>query len=120
MEHEYRDNAARVGAYFANKLRALKDRYAEIGDIRGKGLMLGMELVTDAQTKTPATRLCDAVIDRAYRRGLILLSCGASTVRFMPPLLIQEADVDEAMHLLDQALADALARAGSPAARGVA
>jgi 4-aminobutyrate aminotransferase len=120
VEQGYRDNAARVGVYFMKKLRGLENKYVEIGEIRGKGLMLGMELVTDAHTKTPAVELCNSVIDRAYRRGLILLSCGASTVRFMPPLMIQEADVDEAMDLLDRSMADALASAGSAPARGAA
>jgi 4-aminobutyrate aminotransferase len=72
-------------------------------------LMIGMELVTDQTSRTPAKKLCDALITRAFHHGLILLSCGQSTVRFMPPLLIGEADVDEAVGLLEGALKDALA-----------
>jgi 4-aminobutyrate aminotransferase len=118
VEHAYCDNAARVGAYFMGKLRGLADKYPVIGDIRGKGLMIGMELVTDAPGKTPAREICDAVIGRAYHNGLLLLSCGQSTVRFMPPLMIRESDVDEAVELLDGTMADVLSRARPYAALG--
>ncbi|MDE2348434.1 MAG: acetyl ornithine aminotransferase family protein [Gammaproteobacteria bacterium] len=103
----YCDNAARVGAYFMDRLRALADKHAVIGEVRGKGLMIGMELVSDRLTKEPAKALCEAVITRAFHNGLLLLSCGASTVRFMPPLLIGEADVDEAVSILDASLDEA-------------
>ena len=65
--------------------------------------MIGMELV-DAATRKPAKKLCDDVITRAFHNGLLLLSCGTSTVRFMPPLMIASGDVDEAMTLLETAL----------------
>jgi 4-aminobutyrate aminotransferase len=80
-----------------------------IGEVRGKGLMIGMELI-DPRTREPARALCDAVVTRAYHNGLLLLSCGQSTVRFMPPLMIGEADVDEAMTLLEAALGEAIAK----------
>ncbi|MDP9011344.1 MAG: acetyl ornithine aminotransferase family protein [Pseudomonadota bacterium] len=106
VEHEYRDNAAEVGEYFMGKLQRLAGKYEAVGDVRGKGLMIGMELVTDRTSKAPAKQLCDAIITRAYHNGLILLSCGQSTVRFMPPLSINEADVDEAVALLDRSMAE--------------
>src|SRR5678810_1247716 len=74
VEREYAANAASVGEYFINKLRELKLRYDCIGDVRGKGLMLGMELVENRSTKTPAADLCDRLITRAYHNGLLLLS----------------------------------------------
>jgi 4-aminobutyrate aminotransferase len=109
VERQYCANAAKVGDYFMNKLRLLAQKYPVIGEIRGKGLMIGMELVTDQAGRTPAKKLCDDLITRAYHHGLILLACGQSTVRFMPPLLIGDADVDEAVGLLEAALKDALA-----------
>ena len=109
VEREYRANAAKVGAYFIKKLLAFADKFSVVGEVRGKGLMIGVELVTDRTSKTPARKLCDALITRAYHNGLILLSCGQSTVRFMPPLVIDEADVDEAVALLDQSLTEVLA-----------
>jgi 4-aminobutyrate aminotransferase len=120
VEHAYRDNAARIGEYFMRKLRVLADRYSVIGDIRGKGLMIGMELVTDAAGKTPAREICDAIVSRAYHNGLLLLSCGQSTVRFMPPLMIRESEVDEAVELLDATMAEVLSRAHPQAALGAA
>jgi 4-aminobutyrate aminotransferase len=111
VAEEYCDNAASAGAYFAAQLLRLADRFPVIGEVRGKGLMIGMELVTDRASFAPARRLCDALITRAYHNGLILLSCGASTVRFMPPLMIGRAEVDEAMGLLEWSLIEALGAA---------
>lgn len=107
VEREYADNAAKVGAYFMMRLGELQQRHACIGDVRGKGLMIGMELVEDRTTKVPATRLCDDVLTRAFHNGLLLLSCGVSTVRFMPPLIINNAHVDEAIAILDRSLTEA-------------
>jgi 4-aminobutyrate aminotransferase len=104
VRNELRDNAARVGEYFMRQLRGLQQRHDVVGEVRGKGLMIGFELVKDSWSRTPAKELCDALITRAYHRGLILLSCGQSTVRFMPPLTITESDVDEAMTILEATL----------------
>jgi 4-aminobutyrate aminotransferase len=84
--------------------------YHCIGEVRGKGLMIGMELIESDVERTPARELCDALVTRAYHNGLLLLSCGVSTVRFMPPLCVSEAEIDEAISMiklsLDQCLAD--------------
>ena len=109
VEREYAANAARTGEYFISKLRELKLRYECIGDVRGKGLMLGMELVENRATKIPAAAVCDRLITRAYHNGLLLLMCGQSTVRFMPPLMITNADVDEALTILTASLDEVLA-----------
>jgi 4-aminobutyrate aminotransferase len=108
VEREYCANAASVGDYFQKELHKLSDKHSVIGEIRGKGLMIGMELVTDRVRKTPAKALCDALVTRAYHNGLLLLSCGQSTLRFMPPLLITTGDVDEAVAIVDQSLREAL------------
>jgi 4-aminobutyrate aminotransferase len=104
----YAANAARVGAHFTARLRELQRDFPCIGDVRGKGLMIGMELIEGDAARTPARQLCDDVITRAYHNGLILLSCGTSTVRFMPPLSVSEGEVDEAVGLLRVALNEAL------------
>ncbi|HVF15419.1 MAG TPA: acetyl ornithine aminotransferase family protein, partial [Steroidobacteraceae bacterium] len=88
VEEEYRANAASVGEYFLGKLRELESKYDCIGNVRGKGLMIGFELVENRTTKTPAANLCDSIITRAFHNGLLLLACGQSTIRFMPPLMI--------------------------------
>ena len=109
VEREYMANAATVGAYFMERLREWQTREPSIGEVRGQGLFIGMELVAGAGDKTPARKLCDDLVTRAYHNGLILLSCGVSTLRFMPPLLITRADVDEAMVILEASLAEARA-----------
>ena len=106
VEKEYAANAAAVGEYFMGRLRDWQKRDPRIGEVRGRGLMIGMELVTSSTDKTPAKKLCDDLITRAYHNGLLLLSCGISTVRFMPPLLITRADVDEAMTILQASMAE--------------
>jgi 4-aminobutyrate aminotransferase len=109
VEREYAGNAARVGEYFIGRLRELQSRFECIGDVRGKGLMIGMELVEDRETRKPAKELADKLLTRAFHQGLLLLSCGVSTVRFIPPLMIDRGHVDEAMVLLEAALTEAVA-----------
>jgi 4-aminobutyrate aminotransferase len=108
VEEQYCANAAATGEYFMQQLRSLQARYECIGDVRGKGLMIGIELVEDRSTKVPAIKLCDRVITRAFHNGLLLLACGQSTIRFMPPLLISTADADEAMRILIETLDQAI------------
>src|ERR1700758_3760095 len=109
IEREYAANAAKVGAYFMERLRELQSRHSVIGAVQGTGLRLGMELVSDRTSRKPCQASCGAVINRAVHRGLLLLPCGQSTVRFMPPLNVSFPQVDEAIDLLEAALVDALA-----------
>jgi 4-aminobutyrate aminotransferase len=83
--------------------------------MRGRGLMIGMELIETDGSRKPARALCDAVVTRAFHNGLLLLSCGVSTVRFMPPLNTSVAEVDEALALLDASLDEAQAGSHAPA-----
>jgi len=108
VQREYAANAAAVGDYFLGRLRELQRRFECIGDVRGKGLMIGAELITDRTTRKPAVALCQRLLTRAFHNGLLLLSCGLSTVRFIPPLLVSRAQVDEALTLLEAALTEAL------------
>ena len=110
IEREYRQNAAKMGAYFMERLHALAEKFSVIGEVRGKGLMIGVELVNDRASKAPARKLCDELLNRAYQNGLLLLSCGLSTVRFMPPLMVDAPTIDEALNLLEISLIEALAR----------
>lgn len=102
------DNAATVGAHFMARLRELARSYPCIGEVRGHGLMIGMELIEDDDAKTPARKLCDDIVTRAFHNGLLLLSCGVSTVRFMPPLNVSMEEVDEAIALLRTSMDEAL------------
>ena len=104
VEGGYVRNAEDVGRYFRRRLRELMERHAFIGEVRGKGMMIGMELVKDRESKVPAKELANAVVTRAFQNGLLLLSCGVSTVRFMPPLLATREHADEAVALLEASL----------------
>jgi 4-aminobutyrate aminotransferase/(S)-3-amino-2-methylpropionate transaminase len=83
----------------------LQQRVPAIGDVRGLGAMLAIELVTDRATKTPDAALAQQVLERALARGLILLKCGPhkNIVRFLPPLVATSAEVQQALGVLDQA-----------------
>jgi len=109
VTQEYAANAARVGEHFMGRLREMARRYPCIGEVRGRGLMVGMELIEPGAERAPARALVDAVVNRAYHNGLLLLSCGVSTVRFMPPLCASAAEADEAIELLGKSLDHALA-----------
>jgi len=98
------DNAARMGGYMQQQVRSMMDRHPSIGHVRGKGLMVGIELVKDRVTKGPAKRIIDDLLQAAFERGLLLLPCGVSTIRFMPPLNISQEIVEEGLLLFDQAL----------------
>jgi 4-aminobutyrate aminotransferase len=108
VRSEYMANAARTGQHFMRRLAEMAREYPCIGEVRGKGLMIGMELVEMDAERSPARELCDRLVTRAYHNGLILLSCGVSTVRFMPPLSVTEAEIDEAVHWLRASLDEAL------------
>jgi 4-aminobutyrate aminotransferase len=112
VKGEYAANAARVGAHFMKRLGELARDFPCIGEVRGRGLMIGMELIENDADRTPARALCERVVTRAFHNGLLLLSCGTSTVRFMPPLSVTEAEIDEAVALLRGSLEEALAGPG--------
>lgn len=106
---EYAANAARVGEYFAGRLRDLENQYPCIGDVRGRGLMLAIELIEHPHTKVPAAALAKKLVNQSYRNGLLLLTCGLSSIRFMPPLMVAKEHVEEAMTILAASLDEALA-----------
>lgn len=103
VEEGLQANAAEVGGYLKAQLHALQERIPHIGDVRGRGLMLGVELI-DPETREPAAALADATMQEAFRRGLLLLTCGKSTIRFCPPLIITPAQVDEGLAIFADAL----------------
>jgi len=95
-----------VGEFLLNELKKLAERHPLIGDVRGKGLMIGVELVRDRQTKERATTERDALVQAAFRRGLLILAAGQNTVRLTPPLVLTREQAQIAVRLLDQALTD--------------
>ena len=99
-------NAEEVGGFLMRKLKELAARHQIIGDVRGKGLMIGIELVRDRKTKERATSERDALVMAAFRRGLLILAAGQNTVRLSPPLVLSKEQADTAVRLLDEALGD--------------
>ncbi len=78
--------------------------HEKIGDVRGLGLMIGVEFVEDRFTKEPAEKLRDLIIEHAFKRGLLLLGCGKSTIRIAPPLSVCAAEIDEAFTIINEAI----------------
>lgn len=109
--HNLRENARRVGAYLLERLWELAEQYPVIGDVRGLGLMVAIELVRDRATKEPASDLLGRVQNEAKRRGLIIGRGGlhANVIRICPPLIVTERDVDDALRILNEAFAAATA-----------
>jgi len=101
------ENAATVGAHMFAGLEKLKDKHEIIGDVRGKGLMLCAEFVTDRDSLKPAPKIRDKVVTECYLRGLLVLGCGDSSVRFAPPLCLTIDQADTALAVLDESLAAA-------------
>ena len=99
-------NAADVGHFLRTALEALAERHRLIGDVRGRGLMIGIELVRNRQTKERAGTERDALVMAAFRRGLLVLSAGPNTVRLSPPLVITRAQAETAVGILDAALTE--------------
>ena len=97
-------NAEVVGTHLMAGVRSLMEKHPIIGDVRGRGLMIGIELVRDRATKERATTERDAVVREAFTRGLLLLGAGANAIRMSPPLVLTAAQADTAVRLLDQAI----------------
>ncbi len=98
------ENAARVGRHLEQRLSRLRDRNPEIGDVRGLGLMLAFDLVEDRSTRAPDAALRERLLYRCFEKGLVLMGCGASAVRLVPPLLVSEAEADTAVDTIEAAL----------------
>ena len=97
-------NAAEVGAHLLAALTKLMEKHALIGDVRGRGLMIGVELVRDRQTKERATSERDRLVRECFNRGLLLLGAGRNALRFSPPLVLTRDQADTAVRILDEAL----------------
>jgi 4-aminobutyrate aminotransferase len=101
------DNAARMGAYLEGKLCDIASRHPSIGDVRGRGLMMGVEFVRDRATRKRAPDIRDAVVNHAFEDRLLLLGCGPNTIRVIPALTVEPEIIDEAMIIFERAIARA-------------
>ena len=105
LERELVANAAEVGNYLKSRLEKLMAKHECIGDVRGMGFMLGVEFVKDKTSRQPDADLRDRVEMASYERGLILLGCGANSIRWSPPLILTKENVDVALEIFDEAIA---------------
>jgi 4-aminobutyrate aminotransferase len=102
LEEGLMKNAERMGAHLMDRMRAWPARFPHVGEVRGLGLMIGIELVRDRETKEKAPELRDRVLRQAFERGLLVLGAGDSTIRLCPPLVITRDQCDFAMETLEE------------------
>jgi len=107
IEEGLMENAAKMGQYMLDRARAMEAEHPTIGDVRGKGLMIGIELVKDRESKEPPKELRQEVIQRAFKKGLLLLPCGPNIIRFMPALSIDVQTAEEGLAIFEEALTEA-------------
>ncbi len=104
IEREYMQNAAEVGQYTIDALHEIAARHTSIGEVRGLGLMIGVEFVHNKHDKEPADKIRDAVVHHGFERGLLLLGCSKSVIRIAPPLSISKSEVDEGLQIFEEAI----------------
>jgi 4-aminobutyrate aminotransferase len=104
IQSEYMENATVMGKHALDALEEIMLQHQSIGNVRGKGLMIGVEFVVDQQTKEPAKELTNRVVDLAFERGLLMLSCAKSVIRIAPPLSISIAELDEGLKIFAEAV----------------
>ncbi|MEM2104436.1 MAG: acetyl ornithine aminotransferase family protein [Candidatus Bathyarchaeia archaeon] len=100
-EEKLLDNAAKQGTYIMKRLEELKEESEIVGDVRGKGLMIGVEFVLDKESKKPAIDWTREIIIRSWKRGVAVITSGISTMRITPPLNISRELVDSALHIIE-------------------
>ncbi len=106
LEREGIANAAHVGELMLERLRGWKETHPLVGDVRGRGLMIGIELVKDKATREPASALRSRVETLAFEHGLMILGCGETSLRLCPPLIVSEEEATVALDILEEALTE--------------
>jgi 4-aminobutyrate aminotransferase len=106
LEHEYIENAAKMGEHVMKLTGDWRERHKVVGDVRGKGLMIGVELVRDQKTKERAPDLRNRIVEMAFHKGLLILGAGENALRLAPPLMIDEEQAEFAVRTLDACLTE--------------
>jgi 4-aminobutyrate aminotransferase len=104
VETELLPNVSKTGARLMAGAERLQQKYAVVGDVRGRGLMIGIEFVKDRPTREPAPEIPHELVERAFRKGVLLLGAGKSALRLAPPLVVDDYDVDTALRVIDECL----------------
>jgi 4-aminobutyrate aminotransferase len=106
LENGVMDNAARIGGHMLERLKEMKERFDCIVDVRGLGLMIGVEFARDSETFEPWTELRDKVVVECFHRGLVIQGAGESAIRFSPPLIIDRDQADFALATVEDVLTE--------------
>ncbi|MES2393164.1 MAG: acetyl ornithine aminotransferase family protein [Acidobacteriota bacterium] len=104
LEREGLQNAATVGTAITTRLRDWVDKYPNVGDVRGRGLMIAIELVDNKESRKPVPELRDRIVDLAFAQGLLLLGCGETSIRLCPSLLVSQHEADTAINILEECI----------------
>jgi 4-aminobutyrate aminotransferase len=107
IESQYKENARRMGEYLFSRMADWTKKFKIVGDVRGRGLMIGVEIVRDHRTKEEAADLRNTIVDSAFHKGLLVLGAGANSVRLSPPLLIDQEQADFAVQTLETCIREA-------------
>jgi 4-aminobutyrate aminotransferase len=118
LEREGTSNAAAMGDYILQRISAWPKKLDLVGDVRGRGLMLGVEIVADKKTKTPGGAERDRIVELAFERGLLFLGAGPNSIRIAPPLVVSREQIDVALDILEECIASVAKGATKPAANG--
>jgi 4-aminobutyrate aminotransferase len=102
LEEGLVENARAVGEHIAGRLTKMMEKFAFVGDVRARGLFIGVEIVSDRKAKTPAKDKVKAIVDKAFARGLLMLTCGESAVRLIPPLCVTKEEANIALGVLEE------------------
>ena len=107
---DYAAKAAHIGEVVMARFKEFQAKYDCVGDVRGLGAMIGVELVTDKETKEPATKLAADVVAKALQKGLLLETCGfaSNTIRFLAPLCMTDEQMEKGLEIYEEALKEAL------------
>ena len=104
IEREGMKNAATVGETMLSRLRPWVAKHRHVGEVRGRGLMIGIEIVKDQKSREPAGALRDKLVELAFERGLLILGCGETSIRLCPPLIVKQEEADIALDILEDCL----------------
>jgi 4-aminobutyrate aminotransferase len=107
IDSEYKENAHRMGDYLFGRMADWTKNFKIVGDVRGRGLMIGIEIVRDQRTKERAADLRNLIVELAFHKGLLVLGAGENTIRLSPPLLIDQEQADFALRTLEDCLREA-------------
>ena len=109
-EEKLLENATRQGTYLMKRLKEMQQKYSLMGDVRGKGLMIGVELVKDQETRAPASDEALEVMNKCFKRGLAIITAGRCTMRFAPPLIITNEIIDAGLEVFESAVKEVAAQ----------